>query len=46
MDVFPHTLDLLPDASFFKGRSAVLAIGGNTLHHSYIGNDCSVTQQS
>ena len=46
MDMFPVALDLLPDAGFLKGGRAMLAIGGNTLHQSYIGNDRGVAQQS
>ena len=46
MDMLPGSLDLLPDAGFLKGGRAMLAIGGNALHQSHVGNDRGVAQQS
>lgn len=45
MDMLPGPLDLLPDAGFLKGGRAMLAISGNALHQSYIGDDRGVAQQ-
>lgn len=42
MDMLPGSLDLLPDAGFLKGGRAMLAIGGNALHESHVGDDRGV----
>ena len=46
MDILPAIVDLMPDASFFKGCGAVLTITRSALYQSYIGDYGSIVQHS
>jgi hypothetical protein len=46
MDILPAIVDLMPDASFFKGCGAVLIITRGALYQSYIGDHGSIAEHS